>query len=143
MGILIDSSVLIAAERGQLALARHLLGQEQETLALSAITASELLHGVQRAAEPRRRMQRERFVEAILARFPVLEFGLEAARVHARLWAELVTRGEVIGAHDLLIAATAISLDFHVATMNARDFQRIPGLRLQMWEDGGSPASES
>jgi tRNA(fMet)-specific endonuclease VapC len=97
MGLLIDSSVFIAAERGHLSLARHLPGQEHEVMALSAITASELLHGVHRAAEPPRRVQRERFVEAILARFPVVEFGLEAARVHARLWAELVARGEVHG----------------------------------------------
>ena len=135
MGLLIDSSVFIAAEQTNLSLAQHLRGQEQEAMALSAITAAELLHGVHRAAEPPRRVQRERFVEAILARFPVVEFGLEAARVHARVWAELVARGERIGAHDLLIAATAISLDFQVVTINARDFRQIPGLRLQVWAD--------
>jgi len=133
MGLLIDSSIFIAAERGRLTLAPHLAGQEQEPIALSAITASELLHGIYRAEDPARRMQRERFVEAILARFPVVEFDLAAARVHARLWAELTARGEVVGAHDLLIAATAIALDFQVATANARDFQRIPGLRVQIW----------
>jgi len=79
------------------------------------------------------RVQREQFVEAILSRSPVVEFGLEAARVHARLWAELVARGELVGAHDLLIAATAVALDFQLATANARDFQRIPGLRVQVW----------
>lgn len=135
MGILIDSSVFIAAERGRLALAGHLAGQEREPVAISALTASELLHGIHRAADPRRRRQRERFVEGILARFPVVEFGLEVARVHARLWAELLGRGETVGAHDLLIGATAMAMDFQVATVNARDFQRIPGLRVQIWGD--------
>ncbi len=133
MGLLIDSSIFIAAERGRLTLATHLAGQEQEPMALSVITASELLHGIYRAEEPAHRMQRERLVEAILARFPVVEFDLAAARVHARLWAELAVRGEVVGAHDLLISASAIALDFQVATANARDFQRIPGLRVQLW----------
>ena len=133
MGILIDSSVFIAAERGRLSLETHIAGQEQEPVALSAITVSELLHGVHRARDQQRRVQRERFVEAILTRFPVVEFDLAAARVHARLWAELVARGELVGAHDLLIAATAVTLDFQVATANVRDFQRIPGLRMQVW----------
>lgn len=136
MGILIDSSVFIAAERGRLSLDAHIAGQEQEPVVLSAITASELLHGIHRAMDQQRRVQRERFVEAILERFPVVEFGLEAARVHARLWAELVAQGEVVGAHDLLIAATAVALNFQVATANAWDFQRIPGLRVQVWGGG-------
>lgn len=134
MGILIDSSVLISAERGRLSLARHLKSQEREPVALSAITASELLHGVHRASTPEFRNQRERFVEAILNHFAVVEFGLETARVHAWLWAELLARGEPVGAHDLLIGATAIAIDYQVATVNARDFQRIPGLRVQIWD---------
>jgi predicted nucleic acid-binding protein len=72
-------------------------------------------------------------VEAILARFPVVEFGLEAARVHARLWVELLSRGEAVGAHDLIIGATAVAMEFQVATVSARDFRRIPGLRVQIW----------
>jgi tRNA(fMet)-specific endonuclease VapC len=133
MGLLIDSSVFIASERGQLSLTQHLTGQEDEPVALSAVTASELLHGMHRAATPQHRIQRERFVEAILARFSVVEFGLEAARLHARLWAELLARGEPVGAHDLIIGATAISINYQVATVNARDFQRIPGLKVQVW----------
>lgn len=133
MGILIDSSVFIAAERGSLSLAGHLTAQKDEPVALSAVTASELLHGVHRASTPRHRIQREQFVEAILSRFPVVEFGLDTARVHARLWAELLGRGEPVGAYDLLIGATAIAIDYQVATVNARDFLRIPGLRTQVW----------
>ncbi len=72
-------------------------------------------------------------MEGILSRFPVVEVDLEAARVHARLWAELASRGERVNAHDLLIAATAITLNFQVATVDARDFPRIPGLRVQIW----------
>lgn len=137
MGLLIDSSIFVAAERGRLALDAALAAHAQEPVVLSAVTASELLHGVHRAADPARRLRRERFVEAILSRFPVVEFDLEAARVHARLWAELAASGLRIAAHDLLIAATAIALDFQVATADSRDFSRIPGLRLQLWQSKG------
>jgi len=133
VGLLIDSSVFIEAERGRLALEPKIEGRRDEPVALSALTASELLHGVHRASSTRRRLERERFVEAILLRFPVVEFGLEAARIHARIWADLVGRGGLIGAHDLVIASTALAIGYSLATANPRDFTRIPGLRVEVW----------
>lgn len=133
MGLLIDSSIFIAAERGYLNLEVMITGQERDPVVLSAVTASELLHDVHRASDPEKRLQRARFVEAILSRFPVVDFDLEVATVHARLWAELAAIGKLVGAHDLMIAATAVALDFAVATADARDFSRIPGLRVQLW----------
>lgn len=53
----------------------------------------------------------------------VVEFGLEPARVYARLWTELAAGGQMVG-------ATALSLGFGVATADARDFGRIPGLKF-------------
>ncbi len=78
---MIDSSILIAAGRGALDL-RKSLGEGGEEIALSAITASELLHGVHRATRIQRG-RREAFVEQLLASIPVLPFDLLAARVHA------------------------------------------------------------
>jgi len=52
------------------------------------------------------------------------------ARVHAEVWAALAARGNVIGSHDLWIAATALAHGFGVATGNKRDFGRVPGLRV-------------
>ncbi len=85
MGTVIDSSVLIAAERGRLDWAEVLKSlPEDQPVAISAITASELLHGVHRAATAEQRAKREAFVERLLATLPVLGFDLLAAR-HARL----------------------------------------------------------
>ena len=108
MGFLIDTSVLIAAERGRCSLADLVCDLAGESLALAAITASELLHGVHRAIDPNVAEKRSRFVEYILDLFPVLPFDLETARVHAELWVALQRGGQVIGAHDLIIAATAL-----------------------------------
>ena len=105
MGALIDSSVLVAAERGQLDLDALLDAHGDEDFALSSITASELLHGVHRAKNEARRNRREAYVEALLAGFPVLPFDIVAARVHARLSARAAAAGAAVGAHDLIIAA--------------------------------------
>lgn len=78
-------------------------------------------------------MARAEFIDRILSEIPLAEFGLEEARTHARLWAELAVNGEMIGAHELLIGATALTLGFRVATSNLRDFGRIPGLRVEFW----------
>jgi predicted nucleic acid-binding protein len=96
-------------------------------VAIAAITASELLHGVHRATREHR-ARREAFVEAVLSVVPVLDFDLLAARAHATLWADLTSAGVDVGAHDRLVAATAISVRWHVATANIRHFDRIPGL---------------
>jgi len=132
MGKVIDSSVLIAAERGQLDLAAALTDHRDETFAISAVTASELLHGVHRVA-PSKRAATEAFVEGLIERLPVLPFDLRSARVHARLWAEAAAKGNRIGERDLLIAATALAYDHAVITRDERSFARIPGLAVIRW----------
>ena len=133
MGVLIDSSVLIAWERDQRDIEAHLAKHGDEEVAISAITASELLHGVHRAATPARRSQREAFVEGLLSRLPIVSFDLVTARIHARLSAELALKGIAVGAHNLIIAATAMARGHILATRDDRSFPKIPGLLLQRW----------
>jgi tRNA(fMet)-specific endonuclease VapC len=129
---LIDASVLIAAERGLLDLNQRLSTHKDEIL-LSSVTASELLHGVHRAGKPEIRKLRHRLVEELLATFAVVPFDLEIARTHARVWAEMASRGVTVGSHDLLIGATALALTATVATRDLRSFPKIPGLRVLHW----------
>jgi len=133
MGILIDSSVLIAWERDRVDLESQLARCADEDFAISAITASELLHGVHRASNPAQRRRREPFVEGLLARLPVISFDAVAARVHARLSAELAANGTAVGPHDLIIAVTALTKGYKVTTRDERSFPRIPGLSYQRW----------
>lgn len=128
MGVILDTSVLIAAERGELSLDALLDPFGDEPVAIAAITASELLHGCHRAADAAVRARRFAFVEGLLAVLPVLPFGLIEARRHAELWAECARRGLGIGAHDLLIGATALAQGWRVATRNAAEFARMPGV---------------
>ena len=130
MGLLIDTSVLIALERSGGALSDRLGKLADEFPTIAAITASELLHGVHRANNAMRRQKRERFVETILDLVVVLPFDLATARIHSRLWADLQAQGQMIGGHDQLIAATALRHDLTLLTYNEREFRRVDGLRL-------------
>jgi predicted nucleic acid-binding protein len=130
VGTLIDSSVLIAAERRALDLGAALAAQADEPVGIAAITASELLHGVHRAGTHAQRQRREAFVESLLAVLPLFPFDLVTARIHASLWARLAAKGTVVGAHDLLIGATAIAAGYRVATRDRRSFRGIPGLEV-------------
>jgi predicted nucleic acid-binding protein len=60
---------------------------------------------------------------------------LPEARRHAELWAELASRGAPIGAHDMLVAATALANAFELATLNRGEFERVPGLSLVRLDD--------
>jgi len=125
MAVLIDTSVLVNAERRGESLERA-VGEEDR--AISAITVSELLHGVHRAADERIRARREAFVEHLLASIEALPVTTAVARAHARVWASLERKGTLIGAHDLWIGASALAHGMSVATANPGEFERIPGL---------------
>lgn len=130
MGVIVDTAVLIAAERGAFDMPGYLAALGDEPVALAAISASELLHCVERARDPAVRHRRGAFVEGVLANVPVVPFGLAEARAHARIWAALAAAGTIIGTHDLLVAATAVVAGGAVATLNEAEFRRVPGLTL-------------
>ena len=133
MGIIFDTSVLIAIERSPAQIETLIHGRENEPFGISAITASELLHGVHRADSEKRRLKREAYVEKVIEIFPIYPFDLSAARIYARVWANLAKKGIIIGAHDLMIASTCISLGFSVITSDLRDYGKIEGLTVEKY----------
>ncbi len=130
VSVLLDTAVLIAAERGTFDMPGYLAALGDAPVALAAVTASELLHGVECARDAATRQRRSAFVEGVLANVPVIPFALAEARAHARIWAELAAAGVLIGAHDLQIAATALVAGSAVATLNTAEFSRVSGLSL-------------
>ena len=130
MGVILDTSLIIAAERGALRFEDLLRSLGDAPVGVAAITAAELVHGCHRAVDPGVRARRTAFVEALLDLVPVIPFGLAAARQHAHLWATLSEAGRVIGPHDMLIAATALARGDALGTLNEGEFGRVPGLRL-------------
>jgi predicted nucleic acid-binding protein len=135
MALLIDSSILIEAERGGLDIERYVAASRNERFFISVISASELLHGVHQAGSPEIAARRAAYVEAVVSRFPVLTIDLPTARTHARIWAQLRSTGSVIGAHDLWLAATCLAHGLAILTANVREFRRVPDLHVEVWAD--------
>ena len=131
MGVIFDTSVLVALEHGSHGLEKLVAGRESEPFGISVVTVSELLHGVHRADSEKRRLTRGAFVEKIIQTFPLYPFDLNAARIYAKLWANLAKKGVAIGAHDLMIASTAIALGFSVLTADVRDYGKVKEVSVE------------
>ena len=133
MGLVIDTDVWVLAEKAgsTLGLARW---AQYGGAYMSAVTASELLVGVERANTAQRRAQRGAFVENLLASIPVLEFSMPVARTHARLVAAL-SKNRTAGAFDALIAATAVHHGHALLTRNVADFKIFAGLKVEAFTD--------
>jgi tRNA(fMet)-specific endonuclease VapC len=131
MGVIFDTSEIIAIERKSHDIYRITEGREEELFGISVITVAELLHGVERADTHTRKIKRQAFVEKVIEFFPVFPLDISVARTYARLWASLVSQGISVGSHDLIIAATALSMDYAIITANTRDFRKIEGLKLE------------
>lgn len=129
MGLILDTNIFIKVEKTKSQIDFGQWASLGESF-ISAITVSELLVGVHRANTPARRTKRMAFVEAIISGIPSIPFTAEVARVHADLFAQLSQQGKMIGAHDLIIAATAATHGFSVITGNAAEFERVPGLNI-------------
>lgn len=133
MGLLIDSDVLIEIEKGRINLRDFILKREEEEFFISAITASELLHGVWRANDPDIRARRSAFVESILSTFPILDIDLRIGRIHAQIASQMLKEKKIIGIHDTWIAASCLAYGLTLISKNIKDFQKIPGLRVEIW----------
>jgi tRNA(fMet)-specific endonuclease VapC len=104
---------------------------DEDDVAIAAITAAELLVGVERASG-RRRADRARFVDEVLTTLTVEDYDLATARAHADLLVEVRRSGRPRGAHDLIIAATARSTRRVLITTDARGFADLPGVELRL-----------
>lgn len=129
MGLVIDTDVWVLAEKSD-----HPLDLARWTnyggAYMSVVTASELLVGVERANTPERKAQRAAFVEHLLSLIPILDFSLPVGRTHARMLAGL-PKNLTAGAHDALIAATAIHYGHALLTRNVSDFTIFAGLKVE------------
>jgi tRNA(fMet)-specific endonuclease VapC len=124
--LILDTGILVRAERGRARLDRAL--RDDDDVAIAAITAAELLVGVE-LADARRRPDRAAYVDDVLATVPVEDYTLDVAAAHARLLAHVRRSGRPRGAHDLIIAATAAATRRTVLTSDgSAAFADLPGV---------------
>jgi tRNA(fMet)-specific endonuclease VapC len=129
MGLMVDTNVFISYEKSGKSIDFSAYEASQKVF-ISVVIVSELLMGVHRANTEERRQRRSAFVEAVISGAGVLDFTVAVARIHAEIHAELAKKGQIIGAHDLIIAATARCHDLSLLTDNVQEFSRVPGLRV-------------
>jgi tRNA(fMet)-specific endonuclease VapC len=134
MGLILDSSVVIAAERRgdtpshlfvQIASA---IGEDQ--LAISSIALTEIVHAVYRATNSQIRSRREKFIRDLLTDMEVVPYTRSTAFLAGKIDGEQRNAGVTIPSIDLLIGATALDIGYAVVTANARHFNLIPGLNV-------------
>lgn len=135
MGLILDSSVIIAAERGgntvEHLIERVITTTGDQEAALSAVGLTELIHGIYRAQTAAQRKRRESFLSELLADLTVYPYTKETALLAGKLDGEQQSKGVIIPFPDLLIGATALSLSYSVLTANLRHFNSIPGLSVK------------
>jgi predicted nucleic acid-binding protein len=131
MGLVLDSGVLIAAERAARPVSELLTTLAEEfgetEIVLSSISVIELEHGLHRAGATLAQKRRD-YLDTVFAAIPVEPFTREMAQAAAKIDADARKTGIVIPFADLLIGITALHFGYALGTLNPRHFQMIPGL---------------
>ena len=132
MRYLLDTNICIYLIKNRPVIVReHFERHDFAKIGISSIVAAELYFGAAKSVSPRTRQVLDEF----LATITILPFD-HAASIHfGDLRAHLERRGTPIGSYDLQIAAHALALDCTLVTNNLREFERVPGLKLENWID--------
>lgn len=135
MGLILDSSIVIAAERlGQTAyqmLEGIRLKTDDTEIAISVVTVLELAHGITRADTAQQRAIRQKFLNDLLTGMPVYPVTIAIALRAGQTDGHMQASGKRIALADLLIGSTALELGYSVATANLRHFAMIPQLPIE------------
>ena len=127
--LILDTSVLVTGERKG-ARPEDLVADDDDA-AIAAISIAEMLVGVELARGKHGRVRRS-WIEACLETLPVEDYTVEVARAHAALIAGSRRSGRPRGAHDLIVAATAVAKDRTVVTLDRSGFEGLPGVDVRV-----------
>lgn len=134
MGLILDSSVVIAAERHgntvEKLIEQIISVTGDQDAALSSVGLTELVHGIYRAQTPETRLRRQSFVDELLRDLAVYPYTRSTALLAGKIDGEQQAQGVTIPFGDLLVGVTALELGFSVVTANLRHFRLIPGLQI-------------
>ena len=130
MGLVLDTSVLIEAERGKFSLSSLLRKTfPKESIYISSISVSELYLGAH-LSKKNFKEKRTSSIEIMISSLIILDFDSRVAKAHAHAWSQLKKKGILIGPYDLIIAATCLYHQHSLLTFNIKEFSRVPNLKL-------------
>ncbi len=127
---LLDTNICIFTIKNRPESVREAFTRHNGQMAISTVTLMELVYGAERSAKPEHNLA---VVEGFAARLEVLSYDAPAAAHTAQIRAELARQGLPIGPYDQMIAGHARSLGLIVVSNNRREFDRVPGLRVEDW----------
>lgn len=129
---MLDTDTVIYTIKHRPSKMREIFKSHSGLMSISSVTMGELIYGAEKSEQPERNLAD---IEGLNARLEVLPFDQMAATHFGQLRAELAKIGKPIGPYDQMIAGHARSLGLIIVTNNVREFERVPGLRLENWID--------
>jgi tRNA(fMet)-specific endonuclease VapC len=133
---MLDTNICIYVIKNYPPQLREQFNRLAEQLCMSSITLAELHYGAEKSA---RRLENLQAIAHFAARLEVLPFSPKAAAHFGQMRADVERSGKPVGAFDMLIGAHARAEGLIVVTNNAREFRRLPGVRVENWGDEGGP----
>lgn len=127
---MLDTNIAIFTIKNRPELVRQQFERHSGQMAVSSVTAMELIYGAEKSAKPEHNLA---VIEGFLARLEVLDYDQAAAAQTGQLRAELAKVGTPIGPYDTMIAGHARSRALVLVTNNTREFERVPALRIEDW----------
>lgn len=127
---MLDTNICIFTIKNKPEHVRDACNRHHGQLCMSSVSLMELIYGAEKSASPERNLA---VVEGFAARLEVLSYDEIAASHTGQLRVELARHGTPIGPYDQLIAGHARSRGLIIVTNNRREFDRVPGLRIEDW----------
>ncbi len=127
---MLDTNICIFTIKNRPQKVREVFTRHHGQMCISTVTLMELIYGAEKSMNPERNLA---IVEGFAARLDVLRYDQDAAAHTGQLRAELARLGKRIGPYDQMIAGHARSQGLIVVTNNSREFDRVPGLRIEDW----------
>jgi tRNA(fMet)-specific endonuclease VapC len=131
MKYFLDSDICIYYLNGKYPdIVTHLIALNAADVKIAAIVAAEVYYGAQKSQKKDANRKR---IKEFFRSFEIVPFDNDASEYYAIIRAEMESRGEVIGANDYLVAATALSRGGKLITNNTKEFSKVPGLVIENW----------
>jgi tRNA(fMet)-specific endonuclease VapC len=127
---LIDTDTLIYALKGIPEVVARFEDRASSPMAISVISYGELVYGAEKSAHRIENLARARRIGEI---YPIVDVTPATMEVFGSLKASLEDEGKKLDDFDLIIASTALTLNYRLVTNNERHFRRVPGLEVENW----------
>jgi len=127
---MLDTNIVIYTIKNRPSHVREIFKQHEGQMCISSVSLGELIYGAERSYQTERNLAD---INSLIARMEVSAFEEHACEHFGQLRAELYKAGQPIGPYDMMIAGHARSMGLILVTNNTKEFERVPGLRLENW----------